>query len=87
MASLENEIYSERSQRITVDTDWADGLISRYVSFIHTNLHAYTHQTMYVLFSNQKTLFANFESHRLLNNNHNNLFGIYSTTITTSNVY
>lgn len=30
LVSHENEIYSETSRRITVDTDWADGLISRY---------------------------------------------------------
>lgn len=27
----ENEVYSDNSQRITVDTDWADGLTSRFL--------------------------------------------------------
>lgn len=29
LITQENDIYSENVQRITVDTDWADGLISR----------------------------------------------------------
>lgn len=29
LISQENDIYAENVQRITVDTDWADGLISR----------------------------------------------------------
>lgn len=31
MVGHENEIYSKTTQRITEDTDWADGLISRWV--------------------------------------------------------
>lgn len=27
----ENVVYSDNSQRITVDTDWADGLTSRFL--------------------------------------------------------
>lgn len=29
-STYENEVYSDNSQRITVDTDWADGLTSRF---------------------------------------------------------
>ncbi|KAG4074600.1 hypothetical protein HA402_004471, partial [Bradysia odoriphaga] len=42
MVGHENEIYSKTTQRITEDTDWADGLISRWVWHKNPN---------YILFS------------------------------------
>lgn len=38
LITQENEIYSENIQRITVDTDWTDGLISRYVTIACSTL-------------------------------------------------
>lgn len=51
MVGHENEIYSKTTQRITEDTDWADGLISRWVWHIQKPQFIYCFPKSFFLYT------------------------------------